>query len=148
MRQQFYASTAPALAGANGRYIEMDYQETQYYGDAILMMKKQWDAFSLNAALGASINDKTVNSTRYDSKTASLKYANVFNLANIIMNGSAGLDQKIDARRQLQSLFATAQLATTSLSILICRPVMTGPPHWLIHLMRKAGSSIPPWDFR
>lgn len=110
MRQQFYASTAPALAGANGRYIEMDYQETQYYGDAILMMKKQWDAFSLNAALGASINDKTVNSTRYDSKTASLKYANVFNLANIIMNGSAGLDQKIDARRQLQSLFATAQL--------------------------------------
>ena len=88
----------------------MDYQETQYYGDAILMMKKQWDAFSLNAALGASINDKTVNSTRYDSKTASLKYANVFNLANIIMNGSAGLDQKIDARRQLQSLFATAQL--------------------------------------
>ena len=69
VRQQFYASTAPALAGANGRYIEMDYQETQYYGDAILMMKKQWDAFSLNAALGASINDKTVNSTRYDSKT-------------------------------------------------------------------------------
>lgn len=66
VRQQFYASTAPALAGANGRYIEMDYQETQYYGDAILMMKKQWDAFSLNAALGASINDKTVNSTRYD----------------------------------------------------------------------------------
>ena len=63
------------------------------------MMKKQWDAFSLNAALGASINDKTVNSTRYDSKTASLKYANVFNLANIIMNGSAALDQKIDARR-------------------------------------------------
>lgn len=51
-----------------------------------------------------------MNSTRYDSKTASLKYANVFNLANIIMNGSAGLDQKIDARRQLQSLFATAQL--------------------------------------
>ena len=26
------------------------------------------------------------------------------------VNGSAGLDQKIDARRQLQSLFATAQL--------------------------------------
>lgn len=33
-----------------------------------------------------------------------------FNLANIIMNGSAALDQKIDARRQLQSLFATAQV--------------------------------------
>mgnify|MGYP005915635629 FL=1 len=110
MRQRFYASTAPALAGVNGRYIEMDYQETQFYGDAMLMMKKKWDAFSVDAAIGASINDKTVNSTRYDSKTASLKYANVFNLANIIMNGSASLDQKIDAQRQLQSLFATVQV--------------------------------------
>lgn len=110
VRQKFYASTAPALAGANGRYIEMDYQETQYYGDLMMMLKKQWNTFSVDGALGFSINDKTVNSIRYDSKTASLKYANVFNLANIIMNGSAALDQKIDARRQLQSLFATVQM--------------------------------------
>ena len=71
---------------------------------------RQWGDFSVNGALGTSINDKTTNSTRYDSKTASLYYANVFNLANIIMNGSAALDQKIDVRRQLQSLFATAQV--------------------------------------
>ncbi len=45
------------------------------------------------------------NSTRYDSKNASLKFANVFNIANIIMNGSASIDQKIDARRQLQSIW-------------------------------------------
>lgn len=110
VRQKFYASTAPALAGTNGRYIEMDYQEIQFYGDLMAMVKKQWGDFAFSGALGGSINDKTVNSTRYDSKTASLKYANIFNLANIIMNGSAGLDQKIDARRQLQSLFGTVQL--------------------------------------
>lgn len=110
VRQKFYASTAPALAGANGRYIEMDYQETQFYGDLMMMMKQQWGAFSVDGAMGFSINDKTVNSTRYDSKTASLKYANIFNLANVIMNGSAALDQRIDARRQLQSLFATVQV--------------------------------------
>lgn len=85
LRQKFYASTAPALAGTNGRYIEMDYQDIQFYGDLMLMMKKQWGDFSVNGALGTSINDKTTNSTRYDSKTASLYYANVFNLANIIM---------------------------------------------------------------
>lgn len=51
-----------------------------------------------------------MNSLRYDSKTASLKYANVFNVANIIMDGSAYIDQQIDAHRQLQSLFATAQV--------------------------------------
>lgn len=110
LRQKFYASTAPALAGLNGRYIEMDYVETLYYGDVMAMVEKKWNIISLNAAIGASINDKTTNSTRYDSKTASLKYPNIFTLANIIMDGSAGIDQKIDARRQMQSVFATVQL--------------------------------------
>lgn len=110
LRQKFYATTAPALCGVNGRYIEMDFEENLLYGDIMAMMQKKWYDFSINAALGAGIHDKTVNSTRYDSKTASLKYANVFTLANIIMNGSASIDQKIDAQRQMQSVFATAQL--------------------------------------
>lgn len=110
LRQKFYASTAPALAGVNGRYLEMDYQEILLYGDVMATVKKQWNDFSLDAAIGGSINDKVVNSTRYDSKTASLKYPNVFTLANILMNSAAVLDQRIDAHRQLQSVFATAQL--------------------------------------
>lgn len=110
MRQKFYASTAPALCGANGRYIEMDYQETLIYGDVMAMGKRKWEDFTVDVAIGGSINDKNVNSTRYDSKNASLKYANVFNLANIVMNGSASIDQKIDSRRQLQSVFGTAQV--------------------------------------
>lgn len=110
MRQKFYVSTAPALCGANGRYIEMDYQETLIYGDVMAMGKRKWEDFALDVAIGGSINDKNVNSTRYDSKNASLKYANVFNLANIVMNGSASIDQKIDSRRQLQSVFGTAQV--------------------------------------
>ena len=110
MRQKFYASTAPALCGANGRYIEMYYQETLIYGDVMAMGKRKWEDFALDVAIGGSINDKNVNSTRYDSKNASLKYANVFNLANIVMNGSASIDQKIDSRRQLQSVFGTAQV--------------------------------------
>jgi len=110
IRQKFYASTAPALAGQNGRYIESDYQETMLYGDIIGMFEKKYGDFAFQAAVGGSINNKVVNSTRYDSKTASLKYANVFNLANIIMNGSAYIDQQIDAERELQSVFGTAQI--------------------------------------
>ena len=71
---------------------------------------KKFNHFTLQGAIGASINDKTVNSLRYDSKTASLKYANVFNIANINMNGSAYISQQIDAQRQLQSVFGTAQV--------------------------------------
>ena len=109
LRQKFYASTATALCGMNGRYIEMDYQETLMYGDVMAMAKKKLNDFTLNIAIGGSINDKVVNSTRIDSKNASLKFANVFNLANIVMSSSASIDQKIDAHYQLQSVFATAQ---------------------------------------
>lgn len=111
----FYASTAPSLAGANGRYIESTYRETQAYGDVIATYEKDIRKFSLNIALGASINDNTINSLRYDSKTASLKYANVFNIANINMNTSAYIDQRIDAHRQRQSVFATAQIGYNDL---------------------------------
>ena len=60
--------------------------------------------------LGASINRKKVNELRYDSKTASLKFANVFNIANINMNTSAYISEQIDAVREMQSLFVTAQV--------------------------------------
>lgn len=110
VRQKFYASTAPALTGMNGRYIEMDYEETLFYGDIMALFDKRFADFSLHAALGGSINDKTLNSLRYDSKTASLKYPNVFNVANIVMNGAAYIDQQIEARRQKQSIFWTAQV--------------------------------------
>jgi len=110
VRQQFYASTAPALSGENGRYVESSYDELMYYGDIMGTFNKKWKNISLTGAVGASINDKTVNSLRYDSKTASLRYANVFNVANINMNGSAYISQQIDAQRQMQSVFGTAQL--------------------------------------
>ena len=109
-RQKFYATTAPALCGVNGRYIESDFQEMLVYGDVMAMIDRTFSSFSVNAVIGASINDKTLNSIRYDSKNASLRYPNVFTLANIVMDGSASLDQQIDARRQLQSLFGTFTL--------------------------------------
>lgn len=109
-RERCYASTAPSLAGINGRYIESAYQEMQLYGDVIATYKRDFRSFSLNISVGASINDNTVNSLRYDSKTASLKYANVFNIANINMNTSAYISEQQDAHRQKQSVFATAQI--------------------------------------
>ncbi len=110
VRQQYYATTAPALAGANGRYAEADYDETQFYADLLGLYEKRWGDFSLHTTLGASYTKKNLNSSRYDSKTASLHYANVFTLANINMNSQAYISQRIDAEREMQSLFATAQL--------------------------------------
>ncbi len=109
-RQKYYASTAPALAGNNGRYIDSGNEQVQTYGDVIGTYKGKFYDFSLDVSLGASINRKKVNELRYDSKTASLKFANVFNIANINMNTSAYISEQIDAVREMQSLFVTAQV--------------------------------------
>ncbi len=109
-QQKFYASTAPALTGQNGRYIESDYQETLFYSDILAIFDRKFDHFSTHIAIGASVEDKIVNSNRYDSKTASLRYANVFNIANINMNSSAYIEERNNAHRQMQSLFTTAQI--------------------------------------
>ena len=109
-QQKMYASTAPALSGQNGRYIDLNHTETLYYGDVMAMFNKTWDDFSLNGAVGASINSTNVNSLRLDSKTASLYYPNVFTVSNIKMTQAAYIEELINQRRELQSIFATAQL--------------------------------------
>ena len=109
-RQKYYASTAPALAGNNGRYIDSGNEQVQTYGDVIGTYKGKFGDFSLDVSLGVSISRKKANELRYDSKTASLKFANVFNIANINMNTSAYISERIDAIREIQSLFVTAQI--------------------------------------
>ena len=109
-RQKYYASTAPALAGNNGRYIDSGNEQEQTYGDVIGTYKGKFSDFSLDVSLGVSISRKKANELRYDSKTASLKFANVFNIANINMNTSAYISERIDAIREMQSLFVTTQI--------------------------------------
>ena len=109
-RQKYYASTAPALAGNNGRYIDSGNEQEQTYGDVIGTYKGKFSDFSLDVSLGVSISRKKANELRYDSKTASLKFANVFNIANINMNTSAYISEQIDAIREMQSLFVTTQI--------------------------------------
>lgn len=109
-KQKMYASTAPAIAGNNGRYIDLNYEEKLFYGDVMAMFDKQWGDFTLNAAAGGSISKNTINSVRLDSKTASLFYPNVFTVANINMSTSAYIEEKNEATREMQSVFATAQL--------------------------------------
>ena len=65
VRQKFYASTAPALAGANGRYIESSYSETLFNGEVLAMFDKRLSPdWEFSATAGAGLNDRTVNSPR------------------------------------------------------------------------------------
>lgn len=76
---KMYASTAANIAGKNdetglpnGRYVWSDEQNFQVYGDFMAMFNKTFSDFSINAALGTSINVSKANSLMIDSKTASL----------------------------------------------------------------------------
>lgn len=109
-QQKIYATTSAGIAGENGRYIYATDQYSLVYGDLMAMFTKNWDAFSLNAVLGTSIMDTRMSSLRLDSKTSSLYYPNVFTIANMKMSSSAYIDEADDARRQVQSVFAMAQL--------------------------------------
>lgn len=108
-QQKVYASTSQGIAGVNGRYIDFGYQETLAYGDLMAVFNQKWNDFSFNAAIGTSITDQRQTYLRLDSQTASLYYPNVFTVANINMSSSAYISEKNDARRQLQSVFATVQ---------------------------------------
>lgn len=109
-RQKMYASTAPSLAGNNGRYINFTDEEFMVYGDFMAQVNKQFGDWHITGALGGSVNHTVANTLRLDSWKASLYYPNVFTVANINMNTSAGIDEGIDNRRTTQSVFGTAQL--------------------------------------
>ncbi len=108
--QRMYATTAPAIAGDNGRYINLNHKEYLFYGDAMALVDYDWSDFSFNGAIGTSIRSNKVTSLRLDSKTASLYYPNVFTVANIRMTPAAYIDEELNSTKILQSLFATAQL--------------------------------------
>lgn len=119
--QKMYATTAKDIAGtytpensevayANGRYMNLSHSELLIYADAMLLLEKNWNNWSLNGALGVSMNNTTINSLRLDSKIASLYYPNLFTVSNIVMNSNASIEESIKERRELQSIFGTAQI--------------------------------------
>ena len=108
--QKIYATTSSGITGNNGRYIDYSYKEKQLYGDLMANFDHSRDKFTFNGIIGASISDNRTNSLRLDSKTASLYYANVFTVSNINTSTSAYFEERIDARRQLQSIFSTVQI--------------------------------------
>lgn len=113
--QNIYASTSPTITGtykgkSNGRYIWSEAEQFQTYADVMTMFNKTWNKWSLNAAIGTSINKTKVNSLMLDSKIASLYKPNLFTVANIVTGSNSSIEQTIDQKRTIQSIFGTAQI--------------------------------------
>ncbi len=105
--QNMYATTHSALAGENGRFITDNGQETQLYGDVIANVTKKWDVWSLTASVGTSINEFKSHKLLLDSRPKGLFLPNGFSVGNMV---GLGYVEESDIRKQLQSVFGTAQL--------------------------------------
>ena len=111
-QQKYYAGTAINLSHKNGRYVDLNSQEFMVYGDFMAMFNKTWNDWSLNAAVGTSVNSTKANLLKLDSGKAGLYYANVFTVSNMILNnaGNSYVNETLNQRRTIQSLFGTAQV--------------------------------------
>ncbi|MDR2533468.1 MAG: SusC/RagA family TonB-linked outer membrane protein [Tannerellaceae bacterium] len=87
---KMYAGTDPAITGGNnGRYITDSSNSLILYGDVMLSWQQQFDAISVNASLGGSINDSRGKSMGLDSYPAGLYNPNIFSINNINLNASS-----------------------------------------------------------
>jgi len=109
--QQIYATTQGTLAESNGRFVKSNTNGTQLYGDLLINYNKYFgEDINLTVNAGTSIRDTRIYSEYFDSKGANLRYANIFSLQNINQVDAAFNIYQSESRRQLQSVFANAQL--------------------------------------
>lgn len=104
-----YAGTSPAIAGVNGRYQAHESTGLTTYGDILFTYQQQFEHFSVNASVGASINDYYGKGTGFDSGGTGVLYLpNIFTMQNIRLND--GLLSDWQTHTQSQSVFFTGQV--------------------------------------
>ncbi len=133
--QRSYATTQGTLADPNGRYVRSNTNGTQLYGDLLLNYNKDLTKdLNLTATAGTSVRDTKVYGEYFDSYQANLRYANIFSLQNINQVDAAFNISQSLTRRQLQSVFANAQLGYKSMLYLD----VTGRNDWSSTLPDKS----------
>ncbi len=106
--QKMYVGTSSVLCGANGRYMADEATNLNTYGDVLFTYQQQFKDFSVNASLGASINDYYGKGSNFDSYPGTLSIPNVFTMTNVQLNsGNIG---NWNSHSQSQSVFFAGQL--------------------------------------
>ncbi|SVB77037.1 uncharacterized protein METZ01_LOCUS229891, partial [marine metagenome] len=109
--KKVYATTQTTLSHANGRYVYTKDENTQWYADLIATYNTRLgDALELSANGGTSVrNSRIGDRVSLDSGTSpGLDKANWFTVSNF--NGVNNLSQGIGSKKEMQSVFGSAQL--------------------------------------
>lgn len=120
---KLYASTDRIFAGENGSYRDVNSSLDNTYADVIATANKTWNKFTLNANLGASINDSKYELLGLDGQLADLP--NFFAVHNL--NRGAKFKTKQEGYHdQAQAIFANVELSWDSMLYL----TLTGRNDW------------------
>ncbi len=113
---EIYASTQGTLADPNGRFRMNRINNTQVYGDALLMYNKQVNsdiALDVNVGMSHTLNNQY--SFIVDSKDGGLSFANEFYIQNLLKPLLGRSLNEYTNREKKNAVFASAQVGYKSM---------------------------------
>jgi TonB-linked SusC/RagA family outer membrane protein len=118
------ASTSQLYASDCGNYALLTASDRNLFGDVLASINRQFDNWSLQANVGASINDAHAYVTGYEGHLA--RVPNLFHISNVVENHAESKQYEDDRRIQTQSVYATAEAGYRSMVFLN----LTGRADW------------------
>ena len=137
--QKLYASSNTTITdgGANGHYTEQREYDTQTYADVMVNINKTFgDDWSLQANVGASINNVKTDLLSYRGPIQENGLPNVFNVFDL--DDSKKRAEKSGWQEQTQSLFASVEVGWKQMLYL----TVTGRNDWASQLAESPESSF------
>ena len=137
--QKLYASSNTTITdgGANGHYTEQREYDTQTYADVMVNINKTFgDDWSLQANVGASINNAKTDLLSYRGPIQENGLPNVFNVFDL--DDSKKRAEKSGWQEQTQSLFASVEVGWKQMLYL----TVTGRNDWASQLAESPESSF------
>ena len=137
--QKLYASSNTTITdgGKNGHYTEARAYNTQTYGDVMVNINKTCgDDWSLNANIGASINNIKTDELSYRGPIQENGLPNVFNVFDL--DDTKKRAEKTGWHDQTQSLFASVEVGWKQMLYL----TVTGRNDWASQIAGSSSSSF------
>ncbi len=137
--QKLYASSNTTITdgGANGHYTEQREYDTQTYADVMVNIDKTFgDDWSLQANVGASINNVKTDMLSYRGPIQENGLPNVFNVFDL--DDSKKRAEKSGWQEQTQSIFASVEVGWRQMLYL----TLTGRNDWASQLAESPESSF------
>ena len=137
--QKLYASSNTTITdgGANGHYTEARAYDSQTYGDVMVNVNKTFgDDWSLQANLGASINNVKSDELSYRGPIQENGLPNVFNVFDL--DDTKKRAEKSGWQEQTQSIFASVEVGWKQMLYL----TVTGRNDWASQIAGSSSSSF------